>query len=124
MGTWGGGNFDNDGALDFVQELVHQLATGIDACFGEDRAALDEDGEGTLVPSVAILTLLAKHCGAAVPQVEFVEGWKTRYLAVFDDEIEGLAPSGDFAVQRRAVIEQTFNELLEIAKEQELRRRQ
>jgi hypothetical protein len=58
MGTWGSGNFENDGALDYLSQVASQLVTRIEQVFENDVAQLDEDGEWVLMPSVQILSVL------------------------------------------------------------------
>ncbi len=111
MGTWGTGNFDSDGALDFVAELTNQLVGRIEQCFAEGRANLDEDGEDVIVPSVQILSILHEHCDAAPPEVEMVSTWKQRYLLIYDEQIDALDPQPGYKVERRRIIEETFDTL-------------
>ena len=112
MGTWAAGNFDNDGALDYVGEVMDGLVARIEGVFAEEGAAdLDEYGEAVIMPSVHIISLLHEHCHAAPPKPAVVAGWKSRYLAIFDEQIDDLEPAGDFASERRAVIENTFTKL-------------
>ena len=112
MGTWAAGNFDSDGALDYVGEIMDGLAARINGVFAdEDESRLDEDGEAVIMPSVDIISVLHEHCRAAPPKRDVVTDWKTRYLALFDEQIGGLDPDGDYAAERRAVIEATFTKL-------------
>jgi hypothetical protein len=119
LGTWGEGNFENDDALDFIQEEVHRHVAAIEAIFADDwRFQLDTtgDAEGELMPRVAILALLLEHCGAVFsPDTEpDVGAWKARYLEMYDDQIDGLEPGGDYKQQRRAVIADTFDTLIRL----------
>ena len=112
MGTWAAGNFDSDGALDYVGSIIDDLAARIDGVFADEGAAyLDEDAEAVIMPSVDILSVLHEHCHAAPPKTAVVTDWKTRYLALFDEQIGGLDPDGDYAAERRTVIEATFSKL-------------
>jgi hypothetical protein len=115
MGTWGSGNFEGDGALDFVGDLIDQLENTIQACFDEENADLDEGGESELMPSVAIIGLLSQNCGAAPPKPDIVENWRKRYLAIYDGQIDDLDPADDFKTERRAVIDKTFGDLMELS---------
>lgn len=112
MGTWAEGNFDNDGALDYVGEVIDSLVARIEDCFAEEgMAALDEDGEAVIVPTVAIISLLHEHCKAAPPHKEAVATWKKNYMAIFDASVENLSPVEGYAAARRKVIEDTFTKL-------------
>ena len=115
MGTWGTGNFENDGALDYVGRLVGDLTNTITRCFDTDNASLDEDGESELMPSVAIIAILSERCGAAPPKPEVVESWRSKYLAIYDEQIDELEPDPDYKVERRKTIDATFAELTQLA---------
>jgi hypothetical protein len=119
MGTWGAGNFENDAALDFIGDEIDRYISIIEDIFGnEGRFLLDEDAEGMLMPAVEILAVLCEHCHGVLPEHLDVAAWKARYLAMYDDQIDGLEPQGDFKQQRRAVIEATFDKLVRIHEEQ------
>lgn len=112
MGTWGAGNFDNDSAMDYVGEFEHELVARIeDILADEDRCALDEEGEGVLMPTLEILSTLFEHCHFGLPERETVQRWKTQYLAVYDEDIDYLTLSQEFKEARRAAIEATFLKL-------------
>jgi hypothetical protein len=117
MGTWGEGNFSSDGALDFVGDLIDQLAGTIDSCFDNDNADLDEGGEDELMPSVFIIRLLSEYCGTAPPKPGVIEPWRERYLAIYDEQIDDLDPDPEYKVKRREVIAETFENLLKLSKE-------
>jgi len=112
MGTWGAGNFDSDGALDYIGEVADGLEDRIEECFAdEESSALDEDGETVLMASVAILSVLCEHCKAPPPKPDIVARWKQRYLDIFDEELHSLETVQGYTEERRAVIEETFNKL-------------
>jgi|SRR6185369_10317077 len=111
MGTWGAGNFDSDGALDYLGDHIDSLVEKINECF-EAGAGLDEEGESELMPTVELLVILAEQCPAAPPKPEEVKTWKKRYLKTYDSEIDDLDPQEGFKEERRAVIEQTFDRLI------------
>ncbi len=113
MGRWGSGNFESDGALDYMGEVSDELAARIeDILAAADRSALDEEGEDILMPSVAVLSALHEHCHAPTPKPGAVRRWRRAYLAIFDDQINGLAPGDDgFKQERREVIDGTFGKL-------------
>jgi hypothetical protein len=118
MGTWGPGSFQSDGALDYVGEVIDSLVARIEEILDDEgRVALDEEGEAVLVPSVHIIGLLVEHCRAAPPKPATVKEWHKKYLKVFDDQIDGLSPTGNFEAERRKVIEDTFAKLEAIAQD-------
>ena len=121
MGTWGLGNFENDSAMDFIDEEIDRHVAAIEAIFADgDRFRLDEDAEGELMPRVAILSFLCRDCGGvfntAPGHMADVGAWKARYLQMYDDQIDGMEPRGDFKAQRRAVIADTFDRLIKLQK--------
>jgi len=115
LGTWGPGNFENDYALDYLSDIVAQLVRDIEDSFEGTKADPDELGEAVLVPSVAILILLCEHCHATSPRKEVVREWKHKYLQNWDAYIDQLHPKPDFKLQRREIINATFDRLAELA---------
>ena len=112
MSAWGPSNIENDAAHDFVNEQIDRYVSHIEDIFGnEGRFLLDEDAEGMLMPSVEIVSLLCEHCHGVLPEKLEVATWKARYLAMYDDQIDGLEPRDEYKRQRRAVIEATFDRL-------------
>jgi len=113
MGTWGIGNFDNDEAADYVNDLVDRLTAMVTVILTDKtRAALDEEGEAVVMPIVGILTLLCEQCGADPPDEGAIVRWRDNYLQIFDNQIDDLAPRGNFKAERRTIIAQTFERLL------------
>src|SRR5262249_52273732 len=112
MGIWGPGNFDSDYALDFLDAEVRRHIDAIEGIFADEALfQLDEDAEAVLIPSVFLLSLLCEHCRAQLPTSVHVAQWKARYLAMYDREIDGLAPAPGFKGERRFVIAATFDRL-------------
>ena len=117
MGTWGPGNFDNDGAADYLGAIAAQLERTIEECLAdEERSWLDEDGEAMLMPSIDLLALLCEHRPVLPPTAGTIEGWRDRYLGIFDAQIDELGPEPEFKVVRRRMIEETFATLLTAAR--------
>ena len=121
MGTWGPGNFENDAALDFIDQEIARHVRTIEAIFADgQRFRLDEDAEGELIPRIAILALLCAHCADVLTtSVEVISAWKARYLEMYDDQVDDLEPRGDYKLQRRAVIADTFDTLISLHHEQQ-----
>jgi Domain of unknown function (DUF4259) len=117
MGTWAAGNFDSDGALDFVGDLMNQLTNTISSCFEENNADLDEGGESELMPSVAIIKILSEQCGAAPPDPSVIEAWRDQYLKIYDDQIDDLDPDAEYKSERRQNIATTFTGLIELSQQ-------
>ena len=115
MGTWDTGIFDNDEALDYVSELLDSLAGNIsEFCDGDDPDL--GEGEGKVLPSVAIIQLLSEHCSAAPPKPEQVERWRQRYLHIYDEQIDDFEPEPKFKSARREIISRAFQKLETSAK--------
>ena len=109
MGTWGSGNFDNDSACDYLGEVEHELVERIEEILAdEDRCALDEEGDGVLMPTLQMLSVLHEHCRMGLPEPATVKRWKVKFLAVYDEQIDGFEPVPGHKEARRGVIEATF----------------
>jgi hypothetical protein len=120
MGTWGPGNFDNDGAHDYANDLVHQLRERVAKAFRKKHGAdIDGDGESVVVPAIFIMGLLAAHCKAALPESSLLEDWRDRYLKLYDDQIDGLEPKGDYKPKRRRTIVNSFNKVIRLSRGRE-----
>jgi len=118
MGTWGPNNFENDGAMDFAGYLIDQWAKSITDMLADiDPVGLDDGGEEELMPMVHLIYLTAKETGACPPEPDTILSWKNDYLKIYDDEIDGLDPDPEFKVERRRVIESTFDDLLNLARD-------
>jgi hypothetical protein len=116
MGTWGPGNFQNDGALDWLAEVVDELEETVLSRIDTPAADIDEEGESHLMPAVELLATLADRHGAIPPHPDVVSAWAANYLQRYDGRIDALAPSADYKKERRDVIEATFDRLLRAAK--------
>ena len=102
-------NFGNPGARAYLEMLTAKLvATATEVLADPERAALDEDGESLLMPSVEVLALLCERYDAPPPRPATVRGWREKYLAVYDREVGRLKRPAEFKTARRKVIEQTF----------------
>lgn len=54
-----------------------------------------------------------------MPETDEVRRWKEKYLATWDQHIDGLDPAPGFKKERRAVIVKSFNRLITLCKSQE-----
>ena len=122
MGTWEPGTFDNDAALDFINEEIDRHISAIEAIFADgERFCLDEDAEGELMPRVEILILLCESCHGVLPEELDSGRWKAQYLEMYDDQINGLEPSEEYKRQRRISIAATFDRLIRLYEKQRQR---
>lgn len=118
MGTWGAGNFENDGALDYLGNLVASLIATVNECLADpDRSSLDLGGEAVVMPSVDIIALLCERYDAPAPGESLVARWHEQYLRIYDEQIDSLDPRPDYKEHRRATIEQTFERLESLAQQ-------
>ncbi|MBX9691312.1 MAG: WGR domain-containing protein, partial [Cyanobacteria bacterium] len=113
MGTWNVGNFDNDEALDYVCELMEQLQARVDQWFAVDEPDIGDGGEGVVMPTVAIMHLLAENCNAAPPKQNQVSKWSERYVELYGAQIDELSEDEEFKKQRKLAIQVTFKKLEE-----------
>jgi hypothetical protein len=114
--AWDVGNFDNDGAMDFLSMQTMQLTATITAVAADEmRLELDEDGETLFMPSVELLALLCERYNAEPPRPAVVRQWHEKYLEVYDRGIDALKTSSEFKVDRRKAIEKTFRWLESLA---------
>ena len=117
MGTWGAGNFQSDGALDYVGDVTAGLCARIESVMSDEILfALDEEAEAVIPPTVTMLTLLCDRCGAAPPEPGRVLSWREKYLSMFDREIGDLDPAEGYGPERRATLIETFDALLSKSK--------
>lgn len=111
MGAWGPGNFDNDTAMDFVHDVSKTLAAEM------APREFVEDIDITMA-GVAMRLVLVKYCHGPVPDREEIENLRKAILEVYDRQIDGLAPKPDYKKGRRAVMDETFRELLRLIDDQ------
>jgi hypothetical protein len=115
MGTWGWDVFANDGASDFLDNHVDELEKHIESLMEEKPFDLHMLGDDELLPCVAMISTLCRHCGAAPPKPENIRRWWKFYLACYAAQSEALGPSDDYRENRPRVVNETFSELLDEA---------
>lgn len=116
MGAWGEGNFDNDAAGDFLDHIILQLKENIVTSLSiEDIGSfdLDEHGDAQVMASIDILvTLCTKYKTSTPVEARIIEQWKLKYLKIYDEVIDLYGAKEPYKQKRRAVIENTFDQLL------------
>ena len=117
MGRWGPTAFEDDGALDYLAEFMDRLVDLNEEILADPgRFALDEDGSAIFMPNVVLLCIICEQLPVtAPPKPPVVRRWRERYLAMFDDDIEGLQPREGFAPTYRAAIEHSFARLTQLS---------
>lgn len=123
MGTWGKGNFDSDTAADHLGILMQRLVDEVGQAMSGPSVEIEPDEYwGTAVPcNLEILHLLAQQrwVGVTLPDTDTLEGWKAKFLEVWDEEIDNLGPSRSFKKERREVLVRTFDQLLALVADDE-----
>ncbi|MFI5532912.1 DUF4259 domain-containing protein [Kitasatospora sp. NPDC051853] len=117
MGTWGSGNFESDAALDHLSIVVDRLVSEVAEAMADDPVAIEPDEYwGVAVPcNLELLHVLAQagYARDDLPEAEVIEGWKRTFMAVWERTIDGLEPSPRFKDERRAVLNRTFDQLID-----------
>ena len=113
MGAWGNGNFEEDGALDFVWREVQQpLLRKIQMMVEKPvYAEADEPDSGSIVAAVEILALLSEHVNAAPPKPNEVANWKQTFLEAWDRTAADVYFRQEDVMERRSIIAATFDRL-------------
>jgi hypothetical protein len=117
MGTWGNGNFEQDGALDFVfrevqQPLLQKVRSVVEKPV---LAEADQPDSGPIVAAVEILAMLSEHVNAAPPQPDEVALWMATYLEAWDRTAADVFFRQEDVIERRSVIAATFDRLARLA---------
>lgn len=119
MGTWGSGNFESDTARDYLSSFMDRLVTEVAEVMDGDPVEIEPDEYwGVALPcQLELLTVLVRagHTSDTPLRPEAVERWKARFMAVWEDTIDGLEPAPGHKEERRAVLIRTFDELTEAA---------
>jgi len=130
MGVWDSGNFDNDEAADHILEVCIPLMDHIKETVQDDALMEpDEHDSPVMLCNIEILCNLATSLNrysfkpqdkpeyvCEFPSSKEAEEWKVKYLNVWDNYIDGLDPDEDYKIERRKVIEETFDRFVELAK--------
>ena len=72
MGTWGPGNFDSDDGVDYLSEVIRGFVDTVEQWFAQGRAGLDDLGEGRLMPTVEMISVLCDWCRGGPPSIRVV----------------------------------------------------
>ena len=116
MSSWGFGNFGNDTAADYLSLLVDTIVGEIqDITEDSDEMEPDQFGGAVLPCKLEILYLLKQQnwgaCG--LPSKDIVNCWKEKYLMIWDKYMEENESKADYVIQRREIIVDTFNKLID-----------
>ena len=122
MGRWGAGNFDDDIARDFLNDIIARSERFIERILAGDYpeearglSSLEDAGECCLVPTVEVIIALHERLGSEyLPNPETVARWSRDYLDRLEQILKETDPSvlAWYREERRPVIVDTFNRLL------------
>ena len=117
MGTWAHGNFDNDTALDWLDDITGQLLDEIAEAMDSPQSLEADELDADLVPCrIELLCAMAeKGMPPHWPDVQVLAQWKQIYLQAWDASIDELEPSPDYKRERRATLVATFDRMLALA---------
>jgi len=123
MGVWGPGNFESDTVADSLGEVTDRIIADIAAQFDatpDDSALEPDEWGGEMVPAwleILVDVVGPGRVGATLPSVAVLTDWRERYLRVWDGYIDGLEPTPEHKVARRAVLVETFDRAVALAAE-------
>ena len=119
MGDWGTRNFEQDGALDFMWQVVQMpLIQKMQSLVNNPvLAEADEPDSGPIMAAVEILALLAEQANAATPKPDEVAVWKATFLKAWDRTASDVYYRPEDVIARRSVISATFERLERLAAE-------
>ena len=117
MGTWAHGNFDNDTALDWLDDITGQLLDEIAGAMDSPQSLEADELDADLVPCrIELLCAMAeKGMPPRWPDVQLLAQWKQIYLQAWDASIDELEPAPDYKRDRRATLVATFDRMLALA---------
>ncbi len=126
MGVWGAGNFDGDLPRDFLADMVYRWEQLIEVLIAGEmppeaadyRFDLHLDTcEACVMPMVEVIIAVAERLRPDyLPGPATAEKWKAEYLGLFDREADSWDAGSQHTIERRSVIEATFNRLLDIVR--------
>ncbi|MDR0212376.1 MAG: DUF4259 domain-containing protein [Comamonas sp.] len=117
MGTWAHGNFDNDTALDWLDDITGQLLDEIAETMESPELLEADEPDADLVPCrIELLCAMAeKGMSPQWPDVQLLAQWKQIFLEAWDSSIDELEPSEEYKRERRATLAATFDRMLALA---------
>ena len=117
MGVWAHGNFDNDTALDWLDDITGQLLDEIAEVMESPELLEADELDADLVPCrIELLCAMAeKGMPPRWPDVQLLAQWKQIFLQAWDSSIDELEPSEEYKRERRATLVATFDRMLALA---------
>lgn len=136
MSVWGPGVYQSDDACDVLDAVCGPLLAVIGRATASDAAMrADVEESEQLIPALDLLATVSEHVSGQtrqlagvgwlypceLPEPSVVQGWKERYLAVWEAAVGDLGPARGYRVARRRVIAAAFDRLAAAARTQRLR---
>ena len=125
MGTWDIGTFDDDTAADFLYDLLESFYQEIESVIDEPSVIEPDEYDGiAIICRLELIVLIGKQKwgGTFFPDEDIIKNWKRKYLMVWDkymdkfESYDGEKINSSFSINRRAVIEKKFDELILLSK--------
>jgi len=112
MGAWGAGNFDDDAALDWIEDQVKAPIVEMIDC----EISNHDEGNGTeIMAAVEVLAILCEHTPLLPPELVEIVKWRQAYLETWNGYIDELDPKPGYKEDRLRIIEATFDRLAAVA---------
>ena len=116
MGTWAHGNFDNDTALDWLDDITGQLLDEIAEAMESPELLEADELDADLVPCrIELLCAMAEKGMPHNGPMQLLAQWKQIFLQAWDSSIDELEPSEEYKRERRATLVATFDRMLALA---------
>jgi hypothetical protein len=121
MGTWGPGNMDRDDSREFLDGIVLGLHKVVEDCLKPENFHpgffLEQYGDIKVMPAIDVIVTLFEHYDHGVMlEKATAKAWKETYLKIYDETAHYYGSSEEHKIQRRRVIEATFERLEELAR--------
>ncbi|WP_309386865.1 hypothetical protein [Cerasicoccus frondis] len=116
MGMWGSGNLENDGAQNIIGDSSAKLFDEVIELLKNPSAAeYDEYEYDLLFVKIEMITALAEYgLINSSPEPSEIQPFFDPYLKKWEKYFQG-ASTDEFAQERKAVIESSFENLLKVA---------
>lgn len=117
MGTWGSGVYENDTASDYLSKTIERLLNDIRLQINyQIRLNAGFSESDILICDIDLLTLLCekRDLNIHLPEKEEIERWEKVYMDIWDSTIDETCPTEEYKIERRRVLNQTFNKLISL----------
>jgi hypothetical protein len=108
VGVWGSGIFENDEACDLSADLEAALVKLIQTTIKGDLELFEQN---RVLAAAELLSSLYQSTSSYLPPEVDVQAWKLRFLEAYDQFIPDADPVGNYAAERRGVIQAAFDRL-------------